>query len=234
MSIRVGGAGANAALAFVETGLPVRLMGCVGEDRLGEWMRRGADRGRAGRRTGGRAGTAHRADRGAESDAARPDVPDPSRRQRRLGAGDDPGRRAGTATTCCCATTASPRGFRATRRARCSRPRARAGGAHVLRHRVGPTRTSRPAARAEVRGLLPQRRRVPAQRGRGARHRRRDDDVDAAARALQTAIGRLGGGQARRARVPGGRPRRRSCRPRPRRPPWPTPPARATRSTPAW
>jgi sugar/nucleoside kinase (ribokinase family) len=38
-SIRVGGAGANAALAFVETGLPVRLMGCVGEDRLGEWMR---------------------------------------------------------------------------------------------------------------------------------------------------------------------------------------------------
>jgi sugar/nucleoside kinase (ribokinase family) len=39
MSMRVGGAGANAALAFVETGLPVRLMGCVGEDRLGDWMR---------------------------------------------------------------------------------------------------------------------------------------------------------------------------------------------------
>jgi len=39
MSIRVGGAGANAALAFAEMGLPVRLMGCVGEDRLGEWMR---------------------------------------------------------------------------------------------------------------------------------------------------------------------------------------------------
>ncbi|MGZ4169067.1 MAG: carbohydrate kinase family protein, partial [Solirubrobacteraceae bacterium] len=39
MNIRVGGAGANAALAFVETGLPVRLMGCVGEDRLGDWMR---------------------------------------------------------------------------------------------------------------------------------------------------------------------------------------------------
>jgi sugar/nucleoside kinase (ribokinase family) len=38
-SIRVGGAGANAALAFVETGLPVRLMGCVGEDHLGQWMR---------------------------------------------------------------------------------------------------------------------------------------------------------------------------------------------------
>ncbi len=38
-SIRVGGAGANAALAFVETGLAVRLMGCVGEDRLGDWMR---------------------------------------------------------------------------------------------------------------------------------------------------------------------------------------------------
>jgi sugar/nucleoside kinase (ribokinase family) len=39
MSIRVGGAGANAALAFAEMGVPVRLMGCVGEDRLGEWMR---------------------------------------------------------------------------------------------------------------------------------------------------------------------------------------------------
>jgi argininosuccinate lyase len=39
MSIRVGGAGANAALAFAETGLPVRLMGCVGEDQLGDWMR---------------------------------------------------------------------------------------------------------------------------------------------------------------------------------------------------
>jgi sugar/nucleoside kinase (ribokinase family) len=39
MSIRVGGAGANAALAFVETGLAVRLMGCVGEDQLGDWMR---------------------------------------------------------------------------------------------------------------------------------------------------------------------------------------------------
>jgi sugar/nucleoside kinase (ribokinase family) len=39
MSIRVGGAGANAALAFVETGLSVRLMGCVGEDQLGDWMR---------------------------------------------------------------------------------------------------------------------------------------------------------------------------------------------------
>jgi sugar/nucleoside kinase (ribokinase family) len=39
MRIRVGGAGANAALAFVETGLAVRLMGCVGEDQLGDWMR---------------------------------------------------------------------------------------------------------------------------------------------------------------------------------------------------
>lgn len=39
MSIRVGGAGANAALAFAEVGFPVRLMGCVGEDQLGDWMR---------------------------------------------------------------------------------------------------------------------------------------------------------------------------------------------------
>jgi sugar/nucleoside kinase (ribokinase family) len=39
MSIRVGGAGANAALAFVEAGMPVRLMGCVGDDHVGRWMR---------------------------------------------------------------------------------------------------------------------------------------------------------------------------------------------------
>jgi sugar/nucleoside kinase (ribokinase family) len=39
MSIRIGGAGANAALAFAEAGVPVRLMGCLGEDQLGRWMR---------------------------------------------------------------------------------------------------------------------------------------------------------------------------------------------------
>lgn len=39
LTIRVGGAGANAALASVEAGTQVRLMGCVGEDQLGEWMR---------------------------------------------------------------------------------------------------------------------------------------------------------------------------------------------------
>jgi sugar/nucleoside kinase (ribokinase family) len=38
MSIRVGGAGANAALAFVEAGMPPRLMGCIGDDQLGRWM----------------------------------------------------------------------------------------------------------------------------------------------------------------------------------------------------
>jgi sugar/nucleoside kinase (ribokinase family) len=38
MSIRTGGAGANAALAFAEAGLPVRLMGCVGNDQIGRWM----------------------------------------------------------------------------------------------------------------------------------------------------------------------------------------------------
>jgi sugar/nucleoside kinase (ribokinase family) len=37
--VRVGGAGANAALAFVAAGAQVRLMGCVGEDALGRWMR---------------------------------------------------------------------------------------------------------------------------------------------------------------------------------------------------
>src|SRR5918912_2297602 len=38
MSIRVGGAGANAALAFAETGMRTRLMGCIGDDQLGRWM----------------------------------------------------------------------------------------------------------------------------------------------------------------------------------------------------
>jgi sugar/nucleoside kinase (ribokinase family) len=38
MSIRVGGAGANAALSFVEAGMLVRLMGCIGDDQLGRWM----------------------------------------------------------------------------------------------------------------------------------------------------------------------------------------------------
>ena len=38
-SIRVGGAGANTALALVETGMDVRLMGCVGDDQMGRWMR---------------------------------------------------------------------------------------------------------------------------------------------------------------------------------------------------
>jgi argininosuccinate lyase len=38
MSIRTGGAGANAALAFAEAGLPVRLMGAIGNDHVGRWM----------------------------------------------------------------------------------------------------------------------------------------------------------------------------------------------------
>jgi len=39
MTLRVGGAGANAALASVEAGLDVRLIGCIGDDQLGGWMR---------------------------------------------------------------------------------------------------------------------------------------------------------------------------------------------------
>ena len=39
MTIRVGGAGANAALASMELSLEVRLIGCIGDDRLGAWMR---------------------------------------------------------------------------------------------------------------------------------------------------------------------------------------------------
>jgi sugar/nucleoside kinase (ribokinase family) len=39
MTVRIGGAGANTALAGVELGLGVRLLGCLGEDQLGDWMR---------------------------------------------------------------------------------------------------------------------------------------------------------------------------------------------------
>jgi sugar/nucleoside kinase (ribokinase family) len=39
MTMRVGGAGANAALASVEVGMEVRLIGCIGDDQLGAWMR---------------------------------------------------------------------------------------------------------------------------------------------------------------------------------------------------
>ena len=39
MTIRVGGAGANAALALAEAGMQVRLIGCVGDDELGDLMR---------------------------------------------------------------------------------------------------------------------------------------------------------------------------------------------------
>jgi len=38
-TVRVGGAGANAALASVEAGLHVRLIGCIGDDQVGGWMR---------------------------------------------------------------------------------------------------------------------------------------------------------------------------------------------------
>ena len=38
-AVRVGGAGANAALAAAEAGMEVRLLGCVGDDQLGGWMR---------------------------------------------------------------------------------------------------------------------------------------------------------------------------------------------------
>ena len=39
VSVRVGGAGANSALALAEAGMGVRLIGCVGDDQLGRWMR---------------------------------------------------------------------------------------------------------------------------------------------------------------------------------------------------
>jgi sugar/nucleoside kinase (ribokinase family) len=38
MGMRLGGAGANAALAFAEIGVHPRLFGCVGDDHLGRWM----------------------------------------------------------------------------------------------------------------------------------------------------------------------------------------------------
>jgi argininosuccinate lyase len=38
MSFRVGGAGANAALALAEIGVAARLLGCIGDDHLGRWL----------------------------------------------------------------------------------------------------------------------------------------------------------------------------------------------------
>lgn len=38
MSMRLGGAGANSALAFADAGAKPRLVGCVGDDHLGAWM----------------------------------------------------------------------------------------------------------------------------------------------------------------------------------------------------
>jgi sugar/nucleoside kinase (ribokinase family) len=38
MSLRVGGAGANAALALAEAGVAARLVGAVGDDHLGHWI----------------------------------------------------------------------------------------------------------------------------------------------------------------------------------------------------
>jgi sugar/nucleoside kinase (ribokinase family) len=38
-AVRVGGAGANAALAAIEAGMEVRLIGCIGDDQLGASLR---------------------------------------------------------------------------------------------------------------------------------------------------------------------------------------------------
>jgi sugar/nucleoside kinase (ribokinase family) len=38
MSLRVGGAGANASLALAELGIAPRLVGCVGDDHFGRWI----------------------------------------------------------------------------------------------------------------------------------------------------------------------------------------------------
>jgi argininosuccinate lyase len=38
LAMRVGGAGANAALALAELGTPVRLFGCIGDDHFGRWI----------------------------------------------------------------------------------------------------------------------------------------------------------------------------------------------------
>ena len=149
MSIRVGGAGANAALAFVETGLPVRLMGCVGEDRLGDWMRQelteagvADELGPVRRPTGSTVAL--------ESDE----------RDRtfltHLGVNADwvPDMIPADALDCenllLCDYCVTP-GCRAPH-AHSWAPR-EPPGAHVLRHRVGSRRTS-PRRRAEVRGLL--------------------------------------------------------------------------------
>ncbi len=89
-AVRVGGAGANAALAAVEAGLDVRLIGAIGDDQLGALMREQlAPAGLADELAVG-AGRRDRDDGRARVAGARPHVPHLPRRQRPLGCGDDP------------------------------------------------------------------------------------------------------------------------------------------------
>ena len=231
--MRTGGAGANAALAFAEAGLRVRLIG-LHRRRSARALDAGAARAvRAGRRAGRARRGGQRADRRARVPGARPHVPHVPGRQRGVGAVDDPGRRAGLRP---------PAVLRLLRRARAA-GRGGAGSARrgprrrradVLRHRLGPgqLRAGDPGAAARaaaVRSTCS----CPTRRRRARSPACAAGDALAAARSLQARLGRLGGGQARRARdASRSVPAARSCRCRPRRRRWPTRPARATRSTP--
>ena len=85
MNMRVGGAGANAALAFAEAGHPVRLIGCVGDDQLGRWMQEQLEPFGLADELVVLGGAGQRADGRARVPGARPHVPHLSRRQRACG-----------------------------------------------------------------------------------------------------------------------------------------------------
>ncbi len=153
MTVRVGGAGANAALASVEAGMDVRLIGCIGDDQLGGWMRE-------------QLAPAGLADElvvvAGETSGLTVALESPARDRTfltYLGVNarwepsmipDD----ALTATTCCCATTSSRRDSEATRRGGCSTPPAPVALAHSSTPPGTPTAFAA-QTRAEVRELLP-------------------------------------------------------------------------------
>ena len=236
MTVRVGGAGANAALASVEAGMEARLIGCIGEDHLGDWMR-------------GQLAPAGLADElvVVPGQASGLTVALESRERDRtfltylgVNARWEPAMIPDGALTCdnllLCDYFVAPRLRGEAARRLLDTARAR-GGRTFFDTTWDPDGFSEPDAGRSARAA-PVGRRVPAQRGRGVRDRRlggcgwrcRRGGARPSGR-----LGRVGRGQARTARMHRGRAGRgRAGRAGADRKASPTPPAPATPSTRAW
>ncbi len=153
MTVRVGGAGANAALASVEAGIEVRLIGCIGEDQLGGWMR---DQLTLAGLADELVAIAGRDDR-AHGRARVPGRDRTFLTYLGVNARWEPAMIPDDALTCenllLCDYFVAPR-LRGEAAAAAPRYRTRPWRPHVLRHQLGPRRLLR-EARAEVRALLP-------------------------------------------------------------------------------